>query len=171
MPNSPIENRLFHEILLDKMSNFTQNTSEKPNSGGTQRPFVEGKYTVFSSKIYKFTPAKTKIYGCRGHHFTAKQKVSIATPKATNHLPTEQKYSVSSLSTLGQLTLTALGFKFNVVKTQSAQVKISEIKSAFRRIARKLHPDLNPTVSYLEFASIKQSTDALLAELKSIKTS
>lgn len=174
MRNSLSENRHFHQILLEKMSNPVESRCEKGSTRSNECssqlaetgffPLINLQSTYESmnlqSKIYRFNGLNAKFYNS-----------PIKKPSQKNQLAKrklEKKYKVSTLSTAAQLTLYLLGFNYDSQRLESVYVQISEVKTAFRQQARKLHPDLNPTVNCLEFAAIKQSTDALLAELASL---
>lgn len=170
MSDSTAENRHFREILLEKMRNFTKNQTHNtrlsvPDEGLSPLKKASSLKdpTDFSFKIYKFTDKNAKAYTLQRAKPPECNVTHNTKPPEANTV--EAKYTVTSLSTPAQLTLFALGICNESQPVENTYVKVSEVKRAFRRMARKLHPDLNPTTNPFEFAEIKLSTDALLIEL------
>jgi hypothetical protein len=107
----------------------------------------------FSNTPYKKTPQKTpKIFTLPAVTTQPKEQ------------PTELSFLISNLSAAAQLALGQLQVN---IESDGLHVKISEIKRAYRKMAKSHHPDLNPTISGDKFKQYKELSQLILLELKS----
>jgi len=141
----------FHEILLEKMNDQTHSEKSSTNSVMTTQ-FID-----FTSHITSQSPIylnlKTHFYPRKSLFFTEK-----------NNAPAklEPHFSVTKLSVAAQIALGILGLV-------SQTFSLKQVKSAYRKMARRQHPDLNPNANSESFRQLKEASQIVIQELELLK--
>jgi hypothetical protein len=146
---APTRQPSFADILREKMTDSPLETSEK------QTDFAPEKSSFTTENLLHLLnldlPNKRSGY------------IKTARPKKTSTLkaprPPEQRWPISTLSVAAQLALTPLDLD------GAKDISVSQVKRAYRRLARRLHPDLNPHAATQAFTGIKDAQDIILSEL------
>jgi len=180
MGAKPSENTTFAEVLRGKM---TTPPSENPASSPNNEQISEVKTHILEGELLFFRPKQQFSQGKRHFYDTKMPKIdkkphaekapkpTLEKPNTKTATPPQPEYSVTKLSRAAQLALQSLGLGTN------EKITFSEVKKSYRRLARKLHPDVigkqmppsaltKTTVSFIE---LKSQADLVLHELNSLK--
>lgn len=163
MKRTPIDVPSFHDILLAKMA--TQNPPADSSTDSVKDRF----FCDFPSGISHFngapaqaSPKKTDLrhtpYGSLRP--TSPRKKAEVSPSRKR----ERYFSVADLSTVARLNLDSLGVEPDLKN----EITVSQVKKAFKKLARKHHPDLNPAESGERFCQIQEASQIILTELEAL---
>ncbi len=120
--------------------------------------FVESPVTtIFPRKKIPYRKAERPKVAAQSEE---KRAQNVETPEPT--------WPVSKLSTGAQLSLGVLGLHA-VMNGKDGSVRLSDVKKCFRRMARKLHPDLNPSAKREEFLRAKEAAQILIDEITQLQ--
>jgi DnaJ domain len=156
----------FHEILLEKMSPAE---NEKPSSTDSVMNDDLGHFSLGAAADLaavalhelNIPPLKAKKIG--SYHIGKTQKSPL---KAAPVKP-EISWPVNQLSTSAQLCIDVLQLN-HIASCKNPALRLSDVKSAYRKLARKLHPDLNPNANSEDFRRVKEAAQILIDELTAL---
>lgn len=173
-------NKDFHEILRDKIAALNQQNDEKFSDSASSNNL----YSAYTDPLESFSIHSQSVKFKRQNRSPYKSQHSARAkkPKATSQAQTEhaQKPSrpqESSVAVTQEPTLTVnklsvaaiITLELLSIDTQNPATRItaSRVKSAFRKKAMTLHPDLNPGLKATRFSELKEAVDLVLKEIKS----
>jgi hypothetical protein len=163
----------FHEILLEKMA--THNDENEPSTNSVMNDnlhsvesfsFVEMPISE-SLRLLKFKTPTLKNGRYPSKPIEKKPIIELVIVQKVE--ASEPAWPLQQLSTTAQLSLHVLGL-VHIANSKDGCIRLSEVKKAYRRLARKLHPDLNPNAKREDFYRAKEATDILIDELTALAT-
>lgn len=168
------QNRSFAQILLEKMSKTEPKDpfSPRENTVFHRENDQNSENVVLNCEIFRAAPQVKHSYKQavkRQKFVLAPAQKAVSREKSTMQEPI---YIVNDLSVVAQLALSRLlnhaeGCT-DCTTVKPLTIRLSEVKRAYRRLARDLHPDLNPQADTRLFAEAKELVDLLIKELQGL---